>query len=254
MKGGDTVKYRIKEYLDAVFEDAERRASDPARLRELKEEMLGDLYDKYDHMIENGKTPSAAYNAVVAGVGDISTLLDSVAGASVASNGTETPPHSKERGLTPEEEEARRKKRERGALLTSIAVAMYILCWVPLAVLSEVLGDRGGTMIGLPVLFLMIAGATAMIIYRNMTKVTSSAVKREDGDESNHDDDDDNDDDDDCGRSPVYKAVSGILWALTLVAYFLLSRYTGAWHVTWLIFLMATALDNAIKAIFDLRR
>jgi hypothetical protein len=254
------MKAKIKEYLDAVFADAEHRASDPSRMRELKEEMLGDLYDKYDHMIENGKTPSAAYNAVVAGVGDITPLLDSVAGASVASDGTETPPHSKERGLTPEEEAARRKKRERGALLTSIAVAMYILCWVPLAVLSEVLGDRGGTMIGLPVMFLMIAGATAMIIYRNMTKVTSSAVKREDGDESDHgdddddDDDDDNDDDDDCGRSPEYKAVSGILWALTLVAYFLISRYTGAWHVTWLIFLMAVALDNVVKAIFDLRR
>lgn len=245
------MKNKIKEYLDTVFADAERRASDPARLRELKEEMLGDLYDKYDHMIAGGKTPSAAYNAVIAGVGDITELLDSVAGPAPRAE-REAPPAAPP--LTPEERDALRKKQERGALLTSVAIAMYILCWLPLVILSELLGDLGH-MIGLPVMFLMIAGATAMIVYGGMTKVKVAEVKKERGSTRDDGDEDDNDDDDDDEpRSPVYKAISGALWALTLVAYFVISKLTGAWHATWLIFLMAVALDNVIKAIFDLRR
>lgn len=244
------MKTKIKEYLDTVFADAECRASDPARLRELKEEMLGDLYDKYDHMIAGGKTPSAAYNTVIAGVGDITELLDSVAGPASRAEEREAPPSAPP--LTPEEREALRKKQERGALLTSVAIAMYILCWLPLVILSELLGDLGHV-IGLPVMFLMIAGATAMIVYGGMTKVKVAEAKK--GRAGTQDGDDDEDDDhDDEPRSPVYKAISGALWALTLVAYFVISKLTGAWHVTWLIFLMATALDNVIKAIFDLRR
>ena len=54
--------------------------------------------------------------------------------------------------------------------------------------------------------------------------------------------------------SPVYKAISGALWVLTFVVYFLASFETGAWHMTWLLFLISTAIDNIIKAIFDLRR
>ena len=246
------MKAKIKEYLDAVFADAEHRASDPSRMRELKEEMLGDLYDKYDHMIGNGKSPSAAYNAVIAGVGDITDLLDSVAGTAPRTD-TETASPSSEPTLTPEEREKMEKKRTRAAILTSVAIAMYILCWIPLVILSELLGDLG-SMVGLPIMFLMIAGATAMIVYGSMTKAKVSEKEKKRVDRDDDDDDDDDDDGDTVGRSPVYTAISGALWALTLVAYFAVSNLTGAWHLTWLMFLMAAALDNIIKAVFDLRR
>ncbi len=240
------MKAKIKEYLDAVFADAERRASDPSRVRELKEEMLGDLYDKYDHMIENGKSPSAACNAVIAGMGDITDLLDSVVDTAPRTDAEEAP-LSAEPTLTSEEREKLQKKRERAALLTSVAIAMYILCWIPLVILSEIFGDLG-SMVGLPIMFLMIAGATAMIVYGSMTKTKVTEAEKE------RDDDDDDDEEDTERRFPVYKAISGALWVLTLVAYLVVSDLTGAWHMTWLLFLMAAALDNIIKAIFDLRR
>ena len=55
-------------------------------------------------------------------------------------------------------------------------------------------------------------------------------------------------------RSPIYAAISGALWIVTVCLYLQISSATGYWHVTWLIFLMATAVDNIIKAVFDLWR
>ena len=101
-----------------------------------------------------------------------------------------------------------------------------------------------------------------MLIYNSMTKPKfGPTVVNWDKD----DDDDDDDDDEKAGkhppvqpirprRSPVYKAISGALFVLVLCGYLLVSFATGAWHITWLIFLMYAALDNVIKAIFDLRR
>ena len=257
------MKTKLKAYMDTVFADAERRAPYNQQVRDLKEEMLQNLYDRYDDLLATGKTPSAAYNVAVAGVGDISDLLDSVVGsqggekAADASAGASSAPKSGRRMLTPDELEALRKYKSRSAVLTSAAVAMYILCWVPLTILGALLGDLGGY-IGLTVMFLMIAGATAMMIYIGMTK--PKFADDDDDEDDDNDDDDDDDDDDDRGRkgksarSSVYKAINGALWALTFVVYFLISFRTGAWHVTWMIFLISTAIDNIIKAIFDLRR
>ena len=79
----------------------------------------------------------------------------------------------------------------------------------------------------------------------------------DDNDDDDDDDDDSRDDRDDEGRPPRsgwYALVSGIIWTLTLLAYFGLSFLTHAWSVTWLLFLMGIAADNVAKCIFDLRR
>jgi Flp pilus assembly protein TadB len=163
---------------------------------------------------------------------------------------------AKKRPLNAEELETVRRYKSRSAVITAVAVAMYILCWLPLVILSTILGDLGST-IGLPIMFGMIAAATCMLIYNGMTKPKFGG-NVEDWDDDDDDDDDDEDEDVRRGcrpaRSPAYKAISGVLWMLTVCVYFLVSFASGAWHITWLIFLIATALDNVIKAIFDLRR
>ncbi len=261
------MKHKLREYIDTIFADAEGRAPYNERLRELKEEMLQNLCDRYDDLIAKGKTPAAAYNIAVAGVGDISELLDSVVGGASADGfekktATPPPPKSGKRPLTPEERETVRRYRERSAVVTAVAVAMYILCWLPLAILENVAG-RVGSSIGLILMFGMIAAATFAIIHNSMSKPKFGA-NVENWEKDDDDDDDEDDDDEDTrgngrrdgrpGRSPVYKAISGALWVLTVCVYLLVSFATGAWHVTWMIFLIVTALDNIIKAIFDLRR
>lgn len=55
-------------------------------------------------------------------------------------------------------------------------------------------------------------------------------------------------------REPLYQSLNGLLWALVLVTYFVLSFSTGAWHITWLTFLIGVALSGVLRAIFDLVR
>ena len=69
----------------------------------------------------------------------------------------------------------------------------------------------------------------------------------------------DGDDDDDSKASrrgkkknPILSAITGALWLLTVCAYLAVSFYSGAWHLTWLIFLITTAIDNIIEAIFEI--
>jgi len=53
-------------------------------------------------------------------------------------------------------------------------------------------------------------------------------------------------------RYSVFKSLKSALWALILVFYFLISFGTGAWHITWVIFLIGGALAHILRAIFDL--
>jgi hypothetical protein len=52
----------------------------------------------------------------------------------------------------------------------------------------------------------------------------------------------------------MLKAISGSLWLLTVAIYIVISFLTGAWHITWIIFLIAGAVNTIIKALFDLKK
>jgi MFS family permease len=146
----------------------------------------------------------------------------------------------------------------RGANLTTLVTVQNV---------CGALGYFIGGMLGLVIMFFMIAAATAMNVYKGMSKPHFDGMtqwERDNGKSCKDDDDaDDGDEEEDSSaaaeqtlprRSPVYGVISSVLWALTLGAYLLCSFLTDAWHITWMIFLIATALDNVIKAILDLRR
>ena len=251
------MKAKLKDYIDTIFSDAPQTY----RAYELKEEMYTDLCEKYDDLMAEGRSPASAYHAVISGVGDISELIEEL--KKEAPGYTEPSPNGvesetveqpkAERFYTAEERETIRKYRSRGAVMTALSVAMYILCWVPLVLLGALSGNDGmGGAIGLGIMFLMIAAATALNIIHGMTK---PECMREEPKRAEEDDDDDDEKkpQKNGGRHPVYKAISGALWSLTVVVYLGVSFLTGAWHITWLIFLIVTAIDNIIKACFDLR-
>ena len=275
------MKEQLKAYIDTVFSDAEERAPGSERLAELKEEMLHNLYEKYDDLVAAGKSPAAAYHSSVASVGDISELLDSISGdgETVSPPAVDAPapkggksakgeePHA--RPMTPEESAEWKTYKERSAVLSSVSVALYILCWVPNVVLDAIalpLFDEIGTAL----MFIMIAVATALQVYISKTKPKfGKDVKVSDGNDEDDDDRDEDDGDRDgdsdgkpedekkkkrSRRSPIYAAISGALWIVTVCLYLQVSFATGYWHVTWLIFPIATAVDHIIKAVFDLRR
>ena len=208
---------KLRGYVESLFMDAPRTR----KTVELKEEILQNLYDKYDDLLREGKTEEAAYNIAVAGVGDISALLEELE----RSEGLQDVPDQ--------------KARRRSALLVSIAVAMYILAVIPCILWEEY---------GVIAMFVMVALATGLLIYNNMTH--SRYVRREDTvvedfkEWKTHT----------SNRHQVYKALSSALWSLTVVLYFVVSFWTMAWHITWIIFLIASAVNSVLRAIFDLGR
>ena len=74
------MKEKLKEHIQILFADAERRSPDNRQLAELKEELLQNTLEKYDHMIETGRTPETAYALAISGIGDIEELLNHVIG------------------------------------------------------------------------------------------------------------------------------------------------------------------------------
>lgn len=74
------MKEKLKEHIQILFADAERRSPDNRQLAELKEELLQNTLEKYDHMIETGRTPETAYALAISGIGDIEELLNDVIG------------------------------------------------------------------------------------------------------------------------------------------------------------------------------
>lgn len=221
---------RLREYMDDVFRDVR-----PTRKSvELKEEILQNLIDKYHDLVAQGKSPEAAYNIAIASIGDMNELLGAFR------------EEQKEPDYVWEEIEAEGKKRS--AILISVAVMLYIISIIPPVIFSYI-SDDGllGEVIGPCLMLLLIALATGILIYNGMTR-----PKKKDYDETIveefrewHDRSKE--------KKQAMKSVRGAVGSLILVAYFVVSFTTGAWHITWVLFLVEGALDNVVKAIFDLK-
>ena len=268
-----TVKNKIKDYIELIFADA----PDCKQTRELKEEMYHNVCDKYDDLVREGKSETAAYNASIAGIGDISELIDKIReengysgngrfGNPYSANGayqntsndfdTYAPESEPVRQFSAEEKEQIRKYRLRRGILNSVAVAMYITCWVPLIIIAPMglFGALSGV-IGIAILMLMVAGATAMMIMKSAIKPECLRGVKEL---------EDDDDEDDIAlkarggkrarrvKNPILRAISAVMWPITIIVYLGVSFLSGAWHITWMIFLISTAIEGIVESIFEL--
>ena len=54
-------------------------------------------------------------------------------------------------------------------------------------------------------------------------------------------------------KKQLMKFIRSVFWPLVLVVYFLISFGTGKWYITWLIFLIAPAVDSIISATLTLQ-
>jgi hypothetical protein len=218
---------KLRRYVDGLF----ARTAPTKKAVELKEEMLQNLQDKYDDLISEGKTPEAAYNIAIVGIGDVSGLL--------AELEAEIPDES----YMPEFEEG----RQRSAMLTAIAVATIILSSLPLIIL-DIIGSRYTAGIGVPILFVMVAGAVGLLIYNNMTKPRyfkrSDTIVEEFREWQSGTKD----------RKSMRRAISSALWSILLALYFIISFLTGAWHVTWIIFIIGASIEAFMNIFFTLKK
>lgn len=217
---------KLRAHMDHLF----REVPPTKKAVELKEEILQNLLDKYHDLIAEGKSEEAACHIAIASIGDISELL-----ASLKESATEPDPALSEEY---------RQWKKRSAILIPAAVMLYILCVIP-PIIVDALGVNDA--IGACGLFLFIGIATAIIIYNNLSK---PAVSKIDGtmmeefkkwkDEKDQ-------------QKQIRKAINNALWAIVVVLYFIISFSTGAWYITWVIFLIGAAAESIVKAIFELK-
>ena len=201
-------------YVDLLFAGAPG-ASD------IKQEILQNTLDRYDDLVAQGKTPEAAYSLAISGIGDISEIL---------SGGTaplKAPTPSAAAADYPSGHEAPAWKK----VLRALGVCLYILCPVPLFVLQDEIGLCG--------LLAIVAVATALMVIAG-GKNGAEASRKEESIPSSP-------------QSELRKAVSAIIWAVGLCVYFILSFATGAWYITWLLFLILPAVHGLVKACMDLK-
>ena len=196
---------QLIQYVSLLFAGAEN-------CEDTKQEILQNTLDRYDDLIAQGKSPEAAYRLAITGIGDINEILgrqDTVLPA------VAVPPERRETD-TPTKK-----------LLRAIAVGLYILCPLPLFVLSEI----GMPVFGLCGLLCFVAVATVLII---LGAKKSGSREKEDDDEP---------------KSELGKSVSSLIWAIGLAVYLIISFLTMAWHITWVIFPILGAVNALACAL-----
>ena len=216
------MKDKLRNFIESLFEDAPKNK----QTIELKEEMLQNLIDKYNDLVDSGKSSEAAYNIATASIGDIHELIRQI---------------EKREENNPLFEQNYDTGRKRFALLLSISVMLYILCVVPVILLED-------SVLGVVIMFVMVAIATGLILYNNMTKPKylkkdSTVVEEFKEWKANS-----------TEKNTLYQSITKVMWSCITILYFIVSFLTMAWHITWIIFLIGSAIQGIIRAIFELKK
>ena len=181
---------------------------------DMQQEILQNTLDRYDDLIDQGKSPEAAYRLAISGIGDINELM-----------GASSPAPAETENV---DYRGRPLPSAKKKTMQAVAIGMYICCVVPVIAL----GNVGEGILGVCLMFLLIAAATVLMVL--------SADKSEEKKES-------------VVLDPVRKSVQNILSTVALVLFLGLSFVTQAWHITWLVFPIAGAIKGLIFAILDLK-
>lgn len=210
---------RLIQYVELLFAAA-------PDAEDIKQEILQNTLDRYDDLVAQGKSPEAAYRLAISGIGDINEIL----GSEPQRAESEARQTVKE-AIHAEADEIRKRN------IRAVAVAMYILCPVPLFILSEF----GLDTMGLCFTLALVAAATALMM---LAKKDSSDTEQQDAQsyDKKH-----------SPRQELKKGISNVIWAVGLALYFILSFFTGAWYITWLMFPIIGSVQGLANAIVDLK-
>jgi len=218
---------KISQHFNMLFEGAPKTK----KALDLKQEMCQNAIDRYDDLVQEGYAEEDAYQNVIQSIGDVTELFEEV----------------EEKNLLMLPEKDRKKK----AMLTAAAVGLYIFAGAVLFFFTSLdglwgwYGDLAG--IGFCIAALICIAPTVMLVYAcNMypdyTKKKNPDMVEEYKEikyNKNRD-------------KAVKSAVSLIIWTLALTIYFLVSFITYAWHITWLIFLIAACVQSVAMLVFSL--
>ena len=198
------MKEQLRKYIDKLFKNAPKTEA----AKDLKDEFISNLFEKYDDLIASGKAQKEAYELSVNSLGDIMPLIEDLKKDSPASDSVV-------------------KKR---AAFISLAIALYIAS--PVFVIGFAFGSN--VIIGVILMFICIAIATALLIYRASVYPKNKSYSKAEIIE-------------DAEKIKKSRKFSSIFWLMVTVIYFVFSFVTGMWHVSWLIFLIGLIIEKIIK-------
>ncbi len=124
------------------------------------------------------------------------------------------------------------KNRKIQTALEAVAIALYILCVTPILILQDELG--------VVLMFVIIAIATGIIIFSTVFKAKTKNTEQKNDKEKKP-------------ENPKIKSVKKTIRIFSVALYFIISFTTGAWHITWVIFLISKAVTNIVDTIPELK-
>ncbi|MBQ3274567.1 MAG: hypothetical protein IJH51_04630 [Christensenellaceae bacterium] len=210
------MRYMIREYVESLFADAPKTAG----ASDLKEEIIGNLEEKYDDLTAGGMSAEEALESVKSNIGNVDELIAGLKGPEDT-----------------DEKEERERKGRKAAGLNAVAIALYILS--PALLIALALMNEPG--IGIIVMIACIAAATGIKVYGN-----SVYPKYKKSDDSMVEDFKEWQSEKQMKKEKK-NSYSSLLWSIIVVVYLVVSFTTFAWHITWLIFPIGAIVEKIIS-------
>ncbi len=219
-------KQLLTNHVEGLFMQAPKNQA----VFELKEEVLANGQERFDDLVESGKSPDEALKIVQAGIGDVDELIRTIQFEAEA-------PYSA----------AAQEYRQKSALITSIAVGLYIFAAVVCVVGMYTITAWRLQGVVMAISFLLCIPPTIMLVYN--AKMKPRYEKKGETVVENFKEWNNN-----TQRSrSIRLAVSGIIWSLAATIFFVVSFVTFAWYITWIIFLIAGCVEAVTTLIFKLK-
>lgn len=256
----------MRKKLIAYVNDLFAQAPKNPQARDLHDEILLNTLDRFDEEVAAGQPEQAAFDAAVAGIGDIDELLEPL-GANkpdvifrrviaialyvccvipvilteafggvaetvgvclmfvLAALATYL--------LLSANVTAKTKKRKR---LRALGIALYVVCVTPTILFDGLLGGKAGEAVGVSLMFLIAAAATALVVYSaNRTgkkaPARTAAVQEETEEKT---------------PSKLSSILAPVYWICVVGIFCALGVFWG-WPLAWLVFPMAGAVADIIR-------
>ena len=131
--------------------------------------------------------------------------------------------------IDPVEEKENRTKRAGGLF---VGILLYFIAIVWIIISTETFNLNDGVAAGI---FMLICGlATCLIVYTQIVYRKNETKKEE-------------------KENKLYNLINDVVAILTLVIYLIISFLTGAWHITWIVWVVYGLIMAIVKLILSLR-
>ncbi|HIS81451.1 MAG TPA: hypothetical protein IAB52_08320 [Candidatus Scatomonas merdavium] len=227
------MKERIRAFMDDLLKDIPKSR----KVLELKEELIGNMEERYEDLIRQGYREEDAFQCAMDSVGDVRELFREFEDAGQEAGSV----------FGVSENQESRKKR---AFIHAVGVTLYIVgfaVWMLIIAVATAMGVEEGMagLAGFIVMLLFTAVATGMLVYCSSMypeyrKKDDTVVEEFKEWRSGN-----------AGQKEKKNTINSLIWLVATILYFLLSFGTGAWYITWLIWLIAPCVQMIVNLMMD---